>query len=551
MGIPSYFSHIVKNHRAIIKRFNKQSFKINNLYLDCNSIVYDCLKTGFTSDGMTMTNDQFEKKLIDAVCTKIDEYISTINPDSRILIAFDGVAPVAKLEQQRSRRYKSWFLSEMSKTFNKSSNETIQSFHWDATSITPGTQFMHKLNTCVKLHFNVNDTQNMHNNKIISVSGSDEPGEGEHKIYEYIRNNADYHSTSKTVIYGLDADLIMLTLNHLYITKHMYLFRETPHFIKSLDNTLHPDELYVLDIPELADKIVYDMNNEICPDKRLSENLLFDYIFICFLLGNDFLPHFPAINIRTSGIDTLMNAYKYVFNNENKKHRSTGFNLTDGKCINWKHFRLYISYIAELEHELFKKEMKIRDKWQANSHRSFGKDDNETRLNSIPLRIRDTENYINPNEEGWEDRYYKTLLDTEINDDRKKEICINYLEGLEWTIKYYVSGCADWRWKYNYFYPPLLTDLIRYIPYYDIEFMPIKPKNPVTEYVQLCYVLPKTSLVNLVPSHICNKLLQIHSNWYGLNNTFIWSFCKYFWESHVNMPVIDLNELETIVNKQD
>ena len=186
MGIPSYFSHIVKKHRDVIKRFNQNYFKINNLYLDCNSIVYDCLKNGFAT---TYANkEQFEKNLIDAVCIKIDEYISTINPDSRILIAFDGVAPVAKLEQQRNRRYKSWFLNEMTKTFNSNINTendgVIQSFHWDSTSITPGTNFMQKLNASVRTHFEPIIVQN---EKIIIVSGSDVPGEGEHKFMHHMR----------------------------------------------------------------------------------------------------------------------------------------------------------------------------------------------------------------------------------------------------------------------------------------------------------------------------------------------------------------------------
>ena len=77
----------------------------------------------------------------------------------------------------------------------------------------------------------------------IIVSPPNEPGEGEHKIFEYIRQNKDYHQSSKTAIYGLDADLLMLTLNHLRCAEQLYLFRETPHFIKTIDSTRARKEL--------------------------------------------------------------------------------------------------------------------------------------------------------------------------------------------------------------------------------------------------------------------------------------------------------------------
>ena len=114
MGIPSYFSYIVKNHPKIIKKLQSNTIQINNLYLDCNSIIYDAVHNiDFTKLDDTDTNT-----IIKNVCSKIDEYISLLKPDNCAFIAFDGVAPVAKLQQQRERRYKSIFQTNINKSFS-------------------------------------------------------------------------------------------------------------------------------------------------------------------------------------------------------------------------------------------------------------------------------------------------------------------------------------------------------------------------------------------------------------------------------------------------
>ena len=171
----------------------------------------------------------------------------------------------------------------------------------------------------------------------------------------------------------------------------------------------------------------------------------------------------------------------------------------------------------------------------------------EEKFQLIPIKEREIEKYINPGTNGWEERYYKMLFDIEIDDNRRREICINYLEGLEWTIKYYTNGCPDWRWTYKYNYSPLISDLYKYVPYFDTEFI-TENKPAVSEFVQLCYVLPRNSLT-LLPENIYNKLLKEHGDWYKLDYEFQWSFCKYFWESHVIMPHIDINKLEEIVSQ--
>jgi 5'-3' exonuclease len=61
-----------------------------------------------------------------------------------------------------------------------------------------------------------------------------------------------------------------------------------------------------MDILGLSNSIFQEMGNYDPADKNIRVT---DYIFMCFLLGNDFLPHFPALNIRTNGIYHLIEIY--------------------------------------------------------------------------------------------------------------------------------------------------------------------------------------------------------------------------------------------------
>jgi 5'-3' exonuclease len=531
MGIPSYFSYIVKNHPEIIKKLLKGDMKNNNLYMDCNSIIYDSVRN-INFDEITETASRV---IIFKVIQKIEEYISLICPDDTLMIAFDGVAPVAKLEQQRNRRYKSWYQNEISKSIFK---KTSGSDPWNTTAITPGTIFMQELNNGILTHFK---TESKYNLSKIIISTSDDVGEGEHKIFNYIRTNSAIHKDKTTVIYGLDADLIMLSINHLPICENIYLFRETPEFIKSIDNSLEPNETYLLDIPELSKNITLNMNNDAELSNEQQKNRVYDYIFMCFFLGNDFMPHFPAINIRTGGIDKLINAYKATLGGTNE-------NLTNGKKIFWKNVRKFVEYLAKMEDEYFRNEMKLRDKREKNVYPTETPEQKYAKFDAIPTYERELEKYINPFKDGWRFRYYKCLFKVDIDEARCKEICINYMQGLEWTMKYYTTGCPDWRWCYNHNYPPLLQDLLRYIPYFDTDFIQENKSASVSPIVQLCYVLPNQSL-SFLPDKLYKKLKYDYSHLYPTDCEFTWAFCKYFWESHVELPEININELEKFVNE--
>ena len=532
MGIPSYFSYIVKNHANIIKKIDSNKFKTNNLYLDANSIIYDCVhKIDFTK----LAPENFEI-IYQSVFHKIDEYITLICPDSNIFIAFDGTAPVAKLEQQRQRRHKSLYQNKIAKMIMKRVEDP-----WNTTAITPGTKFMLGLNENLRKNYTNPAKYNVKN---IILSPSDKYGEGEHKLFDYIRTFPEQHLNKNTVIYGLDADLIMLSINHLPVNPNIYLFRETPEFIKSINSELDPNESYMIDIPELAKIITLNMNNGEPLTTEQQSNRIYDYIFMCFFLGNDFMPHFPSVNIRTGGVDKMINAYKATIGN-------TTENLTNGKTIYWKNVRKLVQFLADAEEVNFKKETALRDRrenQQGSGNQLEGGEGELKKFDAIPTYDRKMEKFINPFNPNWQRRYYKTLFKIEIDDVRRKQICVNYLEGLEWTMKYYTTGCADWRWCYNYDYPPLLCDLIHYIPYYETEFIVKKKPAPVNELVQLCYVLPKECL-QLLPTKICDRVLSEYSHWYTSEQDceYVWAYCRYFWEAHAQLPEIDIDELEKFI----
>ena len=165
-----------------------------------------------------------------------------------------------------------------------------------------------------------------------------------------------------------------------------------------------------------------------------------------------------------------------------------------------------------------------------------------------PSKQREVEKYINPIDSFWESRYYDMLFDIDITDTHRKNISLNYLEGLEWTFKYYSTGCIDWRWSYKYHYPPLLKDLLKYIPYFDTDLLEPQEKNPVKEIVQLSYVLPKQSL-RFLPKRVEAKLLSEFDQVYNENYEFEWAYCKYFWEAHVKFPEIKIERLEELLQE--
>ena len=60
---------------------------------------------------------------------------------------------------------------------------------------------------------NINFEDEYNHDCQVIISDSNEPGEGEHKILQYLKQNySDDNGENQYLIYGLDADLIMLSM---------------------------------------------------------------------------------------------------------------------------------------------------------------------------------------------------------------------------------------------------------------------------------------------------------------------------------------------------
>ena len=540
MGIPSYFSYIIKNYSNIIR--NLYSLKadgtiFHHLYMDCNSIIYDSVRT-IEKMHDTAATGSLEDKIIDIVIDKIDGYIDIIQPTKTVYIAFDGVAPFAKMDQQRSRRYKGSFSGSGSNS-------------WTTSNITPGTQFMTKLADRVNEFYTNPKNRCKYITEKIIVSASDECGEGEHKMFRYIRQQKmGVNSNETAAVYGLDSDLIMLSIFHCSLFQNLFIFREAPEFmnvcapLQSVDNPKNADRLeyYFMDILNLSNAILMEMSPSY--SSIGDRHRIYDYIFLCFFLGNDFLPHFPALNIRTTGIDILLNTYR-----SNIGKYGDRYLISPKMEIQWKWVTLFVKELANKQHEYILAEYNTRTKWKKHRWSLESDKDCDFTLQSIPVIYCAEETYINPREKGWENRYYKSLFH-ETSHENASTVAINYLEGLEWVFKYYTMDCPDWKWKYNYHYPPLLCDLYAQVSNHakmntsffseNTHLICTSPFHPI---VQLIYVLPP-SAQHLLPPNVQKYIDTEYKQLFPQTFEFQWAFCRYFWESHIILPEIPLSLLE-------
>ncbi|CAL1532128.1 unnamed protein product [Lymnaea stagnalis] len=214
MGVPAFFRWLSRKYTSLIvncveekarevdgvkipvdtSKPNPNEVEFDNLYLDMNGIIHPCCHP---EDRPAPKN---EDEMMILIFDFIDRIFSIVRPRRVLYMAIDGVAPRAKMNQQRSRRFRaSKETGEKIEDLARVREEVLskgmylppekpKEEHFDSNCITPGTPFMFKLAECLRyyVHDRINNDPGWENIKVI-LSDANVPGEGEHKIMDYIR----------------------------------------------------------------------------------------------------------------------------------------------------------------------------------------------------------------------------------------------------------------------------------------------------------------------------------------------------------------------------
>lgn len=462
-GIPKLFRWLVDLYPIVVESVDDglnrgESGAVDNFYLDMNGIIHPC--THSNNDKLVTMS---EKEMFLRIFSYTDRLYKLVKPRKLMFLAVDGVAPRAKMNQQRSRRFRAAKEREalVSDYVAKEGKlPEIESF--DSNCITPGTEFMHRLGIAFRkwIAYKIETDPFWANGAEVVFSGPDVPGEGEHKVMDMIRkikaDDPDYSPGKlRHCMYGLDADLIMLSLvSH---EPFFVLLREKISKRKQNKDAMQysPQDFELLEVSILRKMLKqhYRKLGEQLKDSTFDlERVIDDFVFMCFFVGNDFLPCVPHLDIADGSLNLLMNTYSDIL-------PKLGGYLTEKSKLHLPRVELLIQEIARRE-PLYFQQRAIDEKDDAYAG------------------------------DAYKEHYYKTKFGIDYADKKAvKALVTSYLEGLAWVLTYYHNGCGSWTWYFPYLYAPLASDMVD-LASYPISFEEGRPFTPL---LQLLSVLPPQS----------------------------------------------------------
>ncbi|KAJ9644251.1 uncharacterized protein PV06_05233 [Exophiala oligosperma] len=356
MGVPKFFRWLSERYPAISQLIAENRIpEFDCLYLDMNGIIHNCTHKDSDSPSFRMTED----KMFIAIFNYIEHLFGKIKPKKLFFMAIDGVAPRAKMNQQRARRFRTALDNE--KARDKAIKEGLEmpkEDPFDSNCITPGTDFMAKLTKQLKYFINKKVSEDVDWQGVeVVLSGHEVPGEGEHKIMEYIRQakaQPGYDPNVRHCLYGLDADLIMLGL--LSHDPHFCLLREEVTFGRQSSKKskeLEHQNFYLMHLCIVREYLELEFQ-ELELDGALDfpfdmERIIDDFILMAFFVGNDFLPNLPNLHINEGALALMFQKYKQIL-------PGLGGYINEHGVINLQRLSVLLNELSEVEHRFFEAE---------------------------------------------------------------------------------------------------------------------------------------------------------------------------------------------------
>uniref|UniRef100_A0A8B9I6E0 5'-3' exoribonuclease 1 n=1 Tax=Anser brachyrhynchus TaxID=132585 RepID=A0A8B9I6E0_9AVES len=534
MGVPKFYRWVSERYPCLSQVLKEHQIpEFDNLYLDMNGIIHQCSHPNDDDVHFRISED----KIFADIFHYLEVLFRIIKPRKVFFMAVDGVAPRAKMNQQRGRRFRSAKEAEdkIKKALEK--GETLPTeARFDSNCITPGTEFMARLHEHLKYFVNMKiSTDKSWQGVTVYLSGHETPGEGEHKIMEFIRSEkAKPHHDPNTrhCLYGLDADLIMLGLtSH---EAHFALLREEVRFGgKKSQRACAPEEttFHLLHLSLMREYIDYEFSpvKDKIPFEYDIERIIDDWILMGFLVGNDFIPHLPHLHINHDALPLLYRTYMAIL-------PELGGYINENGHLNLKRFEKYLTRLSDFDREHFSEvfvdlkwfESKVGNKYlneaagiAAEEARNNKQKKQKAQENSLCLAALEKNEVVTARSKSvledepedddlfetefrqYKRTYYMTKMGVEVvSDDFLADQAECYVQAIQWILHYYYHGVQSWSWYYPYHYAPYLSD-IRNISELKIKFELGKPFMP---FEQLLAVLPAASK-DLLPK--CYQHLMI------------------------------------------
>jgi 5'-3' exonuclease len=563
MGVPGFFAWLLKQktpYKILQSSIDNQPY---GLYLDANCLFHpQCFKI-LKLHALEKDVSRLESLMIKQIIAYIEFLIKVTNPSNVIYIGVDGVAPLAKIRQQRMRRYKSVVDNSIKNNIMKRHNIPFNE-SWSNIVITPGTDFMVKLDK--ELTKFVSKLKRTYPNLIINYSSYKEEGEGEHKIMQFIKSNYNKKDFSH-VIYGLDADLIFLTLST--NMPNLFLLRETSQFKKTTshdDNSTIEEEMTFVSIDEtkltlnayIQKRLSLEFAEELFEKSPLSKlSHINDFIFICFFLGNDFLPHILSLDIKKNGIEYVLNAYIHglILSDDNliKLVKNNNGLITDIQ-INPIGFEAFLRFLSDSEEKFFKEDLPKHMQNYA-KRRIFAATPYEKEValqeNIFNIKTYDKFNFTNhitllsDSKHQYYEHYFKQSSNqTELITNISK----SYYEMLKWVLEYYFVCCPNWLSQYEFNHAPFISDLYKNISLYNDNKSLTKSKDHLTMHEQLLSVIPP-QYSHILPKKVQQNMQNIQlSHMFPLSSHIDTLYKEQYWQAQMELPYLDYKSIREVLN---